>query len=131
MVAKKFLPKNRLACMKALYCCINHDCLEKSSTWFNLHNISVFPGTYGCDGGDDCCSDELQCDIGEGDCDQDSHCKGDLVCGDNNCQTNSLNFGLPTESFDYDDDCCESKYPKSKKLIIRDFQMVFVTNKYL
>ena len=96
-----------------------------------LHNISVYPGTHGCVGGDDCCSDELQCDIGEGDCDQDSHCKGDLVCGDNNCQTNSLNFGLPTESFDYDDDCCESKYPKSKKLIIRDFQMVFVTNKYL
>ena len=90
-----------------------------------LHNISVYPATHGCVGGDDCCSDELQCDIGEGDCDQDSHCKDDLVCGDNNCQTNSLNFGLPTESFDfdYDDDCCESKYPKSKKLIIREWSL--------
>ena len=86
----------------------------------SLHNISVYPGTHGCVGGDDCCSDELQCDIGEGNCKQDSHCKGDLVCGDNNCLTNSLNFGLPPESFEYNDNCCEVKEiegPNSKKLI--------------
>jgi len=31
----------------------------------------------------DCCDTEYPCDIEEGDCDYDSHCKGDLYCEDN------------------------------------------------
>ena len=32
-----------------------------------------------------CCSDLRQCDIGEGNCQDDSHCSGILKCGDSNC----------------------------------------------
>merc|ERR1719153_691131 len=56
-----------------------------------------------------CCTPEQPCDEGEGDCDgpgdggqHDGHagCKGDLVCGSNNC----LKFGA---YFHEKDDCCE------------------------
>ena len=56
-----------------------------------------------------CCTPEEPCDEGEGDCDgpgdggyHDGHegCKGDLVCGSNNC----LKFGL---YYHEKDDCCE------------------------
>ena len=32
-----------------------------------------------------CCSDLHQCDIDEGNCQDDSHCSGILKCGDSNC----------------------------------------------
>ena len=39
-----------------------------------------------CLGGDSCCDTKPGgCLVGEGDCDNDSHCKGDLVCGMDNC----------------------------------------------
>merc|ERR1712038_352246 len=56
-----------------------------------------------------CCTPENPCDEGEGDCDgpgdgglHDGHagCKGDLVCGSNNCKK----FGL---YYHEKDDCCE------------------------
>ena len=56
-----------------------------------------------------CCTPEAPCDEGEGDCDgpgdgglNDGHkgCKGDLVCGSNNCKK----FGL---YYHEKDDCCE------------------------
>merc|ERR1712001_498862 len=56
-----------------------------------------------------CCTPENPCDEGEGDCDgpgdgglNDGHagCKGDLVCGSNNC----LKFGA---YYHEKDDCCE------------------------
>ena len=56
-----------------------------------------------------CCTPEAPCDEGEGDCDgpgdggsNDGHrgCKGDLVCGSNNC----LQFGA---YYHEKDDCCE------------------------
>ena len=55
-----------------------------------------------------CCTPESPCDEGEGDCDgpndggqHDGHrgCKGDLVCGSNNCKQ----FGI---YFHEKDDCC-------------------------
>ena len=58
-----------------------------------------------------CCTPEAPCDEGEGDCDgpgdggfNDGHtgCKGDLLCGSNNC----LQFGL---YYHEKDDCCEKK----------------------
>ena len=53
-----------------------------------------------CNGGDSCCNG--QCNLGEGDCDSDSDCVGDLVCGSNNC---------PRSGFEWDsgDDCCIKK----------------------
>ena len=58
-----------------------------------------------CDPGRDdasCCTDAAQCSEGEGDCDYDSECAGDLVCGTNNCQ-----LWNPLAKLDYD--CCQGK----------------------
>ena len=33
-----------------------------------------------------CCTYSVPCNEGEGDCDADSQCTGDLVCGVDNCQ---------------------------------------------
>ena len=35
--------------------------------------------------GHTCCTAENPCDLGEGDCDKDYDCVGDLRCGDRNC----------------------------------------------
>ena len=45
----------------------------------------------------ECCTAENQCDVSEGDCDEDDDCLGDLVCGTDNC--------LP--EFPDTHDCCE------------------------
>ena len=43
-----------------------------------------------------------QCIEGEGDCDSDADCKGDLVCGVDNCDRNN-------PGFDATDDCCQAR----------------------
>merc|ERR1711894_663368 len=45
----------------------------------------------------ECCSESHPCDIDQGDCDNDSECSGDLVCGQNNCPS-----PFPSRA-----DCCE------------------------
>ena len=64
-----------------------------------------------------CCTPEDPCDEGEGDCDgpgdggqHDGHagCKGDLMCGSNNCKQ----FGA---YYHEKDDCCEK--PKSEEIM--------------
>jgi len=66
-----------------------------------------------------CCTPENPCDEGEGDCDgpgdggqHDGHegCKGDLMCGSNNCKQ----FGA---YFHEKDDCCEKPAKPTKKPI--------------
>jgi len=47
----------------------------------------------------DCCSNSQPCGLGEGDCDNDSDCEGDLVCGQNNC-------GPPHSLVSSEADCC-------------------------
>ena len=47
-----------------------------------------------------CCTSSKPCGIGEGDCDSDSGCNGDLICGSDNCQ--SLYSGWSSSTFD----CC-------------------------
>ena len=39
----------------------------------------------------------VQCDLGEGDCDDDDECSGELICGTDNCE------GM---EYDNGDDCC-------------------------
>ena len=46
----------------------------------------------------ECCSSSNQCDVNQGDCDSDNECKGNLVCGDNNCPS-----PFPSTA-----DCCEN-----------------------
>merc|ERR1712126_338253 len=53
-----------------------------------------------CNGGDSCCSSSNICREGEGDCDSNNDCLGDLVCGRENCG------GGPT--FEALDDCCRT-----------------------
>merc|ERR1719494_1812379 len=54
-----------------------------------------------CLGGDSCCTAANPCGLGEGDCDRDDHCTGDLTCGIDNCDRKSM------PSFDSTDDCCQ------------------------
>merc|ERR1719435_773828 len=53
-----------------------------------------------CCGGHDCCTSVKPCGVGEGDCDTDADCQGNLTCGKNNCPANDDNY-------DDTDDCCE------------------------
>ena len=51
----------------------------------------------------DCCDDGNQCTAGQGDCDKDSHCSGNLVCGSNNCLDD---YSLPGSNWGSSADCC-------------------------
>ena len=55
-----------------------------------------------CTGGDDCCTQDNPCGLGEGDCDHDSDCKPGLYCGLDNCGGSG---------WEYFDDCCEIDLP--------------------
>ena len=46
-----------------------------------------------------CCTKDNPCQHGEGDCDSDQECQGDLICGDNNCKQFAAYFHPK-------DDCC-------------------------
>merc|ERR1712055_1101663 len=54
-----------------------------------------------CLGGDSCCTAANPCGLGEGDCDRDDQCSGNLTCGIDNCDRKSM------PSFDSTDDCCQ------------------------
>ena len=47
----------------------------------------------------DCCTQQNPCAKGEGDCDLDHDCLGDLVCGEDNCHAE---LGFPWNA-----DCCK------------------------
>ena len=70
------------------------------------HGSSVTEYFLGCDPGlghitGNCCNEPGKpCYEGEGDCDRDSHCAGDLVCGKDNCRR--FNPASPATH-----DCCE------------------------
>ena len=50
-----------------------------------------------------CCSSFNQCNVGEGDCDVDYQCKGNLRCGNNNCKA----IGITGSNWYDSADCCE------------------------
>ena len=85
-------------------------CIARTTIWgpllISLYISPLFFAAFKCaDGtaGTACCTSSNQCGEGEGDCDSDDDCKGNLKCGegsghDNNCD-NTLGFPA-----DYD--CC-------------------------
>ena len=59
--------------------------------------------TSGCDANTDdwtCCTNNGPCAMGEGDCDNDSECAGNLVCGTDNCRDFDTSWASSTFS------CC-------------------------
>merc|ERR1711920_544494 len=73
-----------------------------------------------CDGYDDfdreCCSTAAPCAINEGDCDKDSECQGNLICGRNNCpsffpSTADCCEGKNCDGVNYDRECCSVEAP--------------------
>ena len=69
----------------------NYDCCEDPA-----------PTNTGChfyNNANDCCTKQNPCAKGEGDCDKDHDCIGDLVCGKDNCHDD---LGFP-----YWGDCCK------------------------
>ena len=84
-----------------------------------------------CVGGDSCCSETNRCDVGEGDCDKDSHCLDGLKCGSDNCPS-SRTFG--STEWDYGDDCCykpgmKLKYLKSSIKSLKSSTLCIFNNK--
>ena len=50
-----------------------------------------------------CCTNENKCEKGMGDCDSDSECAKELICGVNNCKTD---FSHEGSNWNWYDDCC-------------------------
>ena len=56
-----------------------------------------------------CCNKDHKCNEYEGDCQLDSDCVGDLVCGSNNC---------PSDFPDLAYDCCEKRSGNFSKYLL-------------
>ena len=69
-------------------------------------------------GGGTCCTSSNQCYEGEGDCDTDSDCFGDLKCGDGNGFENNCDTSL---GFPGTHDCCYDP-SKGKRKISHSYQ---------
>ena len=59
----------------------------------------------------DCCTTEHPCGVGGGDCDIDSECAGDLICGENEEESDNCQRDFPDPAFSWADnaDCCINK----------------------
>ena len=70
---------------------------------------AIYPQTIGCQCKGipntdwSCCTASRPCNVGGGDCDQDSDCAGNLKCGSDNCQTD---FPLQGSNWATTADCC-------------------------
>ena len=75
--------------------------------WLRLPviKISIIISDLVCRGKDNgCCTKENPCFEGDGDCDYDNQCYGDLKCGKQNCAKKYGGF------WDQNDDCCYRPY---------------------
>ena len=70
---------------------------------FDFHNYQLAKQCDGNPRDSNCCSNSNPCGYGEGDCDKDSHCRGFLKCGTNNCKNH---FSLSGSNWKSYDDCC-------------------------
>lgn len=61
-----------------------------------------------CTGVYNCCDKETPCREGEGDCDSDDDCLGELLCGRDNCRTAKF-ASYPGHTFMASSDCCIKK----------------------
>merc|ERR1712223_1015832 len=77
------------------------DCCEDGSGGGTPTTAAPTPGCNARKNDKNCCKSSNPCSIGEGDCDKDSHCAGNLVCGKNNCK--QFDNAWSDASFD----CCE------------------------
>ena len=59
----------------------------------------------------DCCTKEHPCGVGGGDCDNDSECAGDLICGEKEEESNNCQHDFPDSDVNWEDkaDCCINK----------------------
>ena len=55
------------------------------------------------------------CGEGQGDCDSNEQCEGDLVCGDWNCHYHDVNLGWETSDEEPRGDCCVPLLTSLKK----------------
>lgn len=77
--------------------CGNNNCPKG---WGKTKDCCDKPGKPTCNGKwHNCCTSEKKCGLGDGDCDNDEDCDGDLVCGTNNCPA----------SWGETKDCCKKK----------------------
>ena len=89
-------------------CDMDADCIGSLKCGVDNCDTSLgFPGNYDCcfnpscadgSGGTACCTSSNKCGVGEGDCDLDADCIGNLRCGIDNCDTS---LGFPSNY-----DCC-------------------------
>jgi hypothetical protein len=84
----------------------------------------------------ECCINDESCGVGQGDCDQDSDCLDDLVCGQNNCQKLNAdllanNPLLPDEALWQDPllDCCQQVKPD--RLVCDERKIMLVNSEVL
>ena len=85
--------------------CGKNNCKQFNNAWsdasFDCCEDAPTPGCNASKNDKNCCKSSNPCSIGEGDCDKDSHCAGNLVCGKNNCK--QFDNAWSDASFD----CCE------------------------
>merc|ERR1712080_707277 len=103
-------------CNKERICddCMYYDCSDGDETKAKCCGTASEPSTEGffCHGvnkgtpwgkNPGCCTPDTRCKEGDGDCNNDLECEGDLVCGKDNC------------AWGGSDDCCEKPGPNAPK----------------
>ena len=69
-----------------------------------IHSIFLVECNRDANEHSNCCTETHKCKDGEGDCDFDVDCEGDLKCGTKNCGDNFPKNPMTLEPFD----CCEN-----------------------
>ena len=105
---------NKGACPNNSVCLNNSVCILLASYSTFGQQLQVAPGAVEagvpksnkCTGGDSCCTLDNPCDEGEGDCDSDEECSGNLFCS-RSCG-DQVQGGLASlgGNWDIGDDCC-------------------------
>ena len=82
-------------------------CVKPTEEFNNIVDLSARCQGRNVDQGK-CCTASRPCVEGEGDCENDQECSGELVCGNNNCQQFSSIFHAK-------DDCCVKPSSQTQK----------------